>query len=79
MYSPEIREDLIPRVYHAAKSERVHMTTWVNRAVERELALHAQSQPEPQQRKENEGEEITNQLTNDRRMLQVAETVVKIR
>lgn len=57
MYSPEIREDLIPRVYHAAKSEQVPMTTWVNRAVERELALRAQPQTEPQQRKENESDE----------------------
>ena len=57
MYSPEIREDLIPRVYHAAKSERVRMTTWVNRAVERELALRAQPKTEQEERKENESDE----------------------
>ena len=49
MYSPEIREDLVPLVYRAAKSEQVPMTTWVNRAVERELALRAQPQTEQQQ------------------------------
>ncbi len=57
MYSLIIREDLIPRVYHAAKSERVPMTTWVSRAVERELALRAQVETKPQRRKENESDE----------------------
>ena len=56
MYSPEIREDLIPYVYRAAKSEHVPMTTWVNRAVERELALREQPQTEDRPRTENESE-----------------------
>ncbi len=38
MYSPQIRDDLIPRVYHAAKACGVAMTTWVNRAIEAALA-----------------------------------------
>ena len=54
MYSPEIREDLIPYVYRAAKSEHVPMTTWVNRAVERELALREQPSTENQPRMEND-------------------------
>ncbi len=56
MYSPEIREDLIPYVYRAAKSEKVPMTTWVNRAVERELALREQPQTEDRPRAENASE-----------------------
>ena len=54
MYSPEIRENLISRIYHAAKSEKVPMTTWVNRAVERELTLREQPSTENQPRMEND-------------------------
>ena len=65
MYSPEIREDLIPRVYHAAKSDRIPMTAWVSRAVERELALRAQPQTEPQAEKAIEHLEQVNRLTSE--------------
>ena len=34
MYSPKIHENLIPRIYLAAKEAKIPMTTWVNRAVE---------------------------------------------
>jgi len=37
MYSPRIREALIPRVYRAAKETGIPMTAWVNRAIEGEL------------------------------------------
>jgi hypothetical protein len=37
MYSPKISEDLIPRIYRAAKEQEIPMTRWVNRAVERAL------------------------------------------
>ncbi len=37
MYSPQIREDLVMRVYHAAKEGSITMTTWVNKAVEQTL------------------------------------------
>ena len=37
MYSPKIREDLIPRVYRAAKSANVAMTKWVSRVIEEAL------------------------------------------
>ena len=37
MYSPKIREDLIPRIYRAAKSAKVAMTKWVNEAIEKAL------------------------------------------
>ncbi len=37
MYSPHIREDLIPRVFQTAKAAGIRMTTWVNRVIERAL------------------------------------------
>lgn len=38
MYNPKIREDLIPRIYQAAREAGVPMTRWVNHAVETALA-----------------------------------------
>jgi len=38
MYSPKIREDLIPIIYQAARKGRVHMTTFVNRILEKALS-----------------------------------------
>ncbi|RJR45233.1 MAG: hypothetical protein C4576_12345 [Desulfobacteraceae bacterium] len=40
MYSPKIRDDLIPRIYHVAKGAKVPMTRWVNQILERALADH---------------------------------------
>ena len=37
MYSPKIREDLIPQMYQAARQAGVPMTRWVNRLIERAL------------------------------------------
>ena len=37
MYSPKIREDLIPRIYRAAKAAGVHMTSWINQLIEEKL------------------------------------------
>jgi hypothetical protein len=37
VYSPKIREDLIPRIYRAAKAAGVHMTTWINQLIEEKL------------------------------------------
>ncbi len=37
MYSPKIKEDLIPKIYQAAKAERVKMTTLVNRILEKAI------------------------------------------
>jgi hypothetical protein len=42
MYSPKIREDLIPKIYRAAKSAKVAMTKWVNRVIEEALAPEAE-------------------------------------
>jgi hypothetical protein len=37
MYSPKIREDLIPKIYRAAKSAKIAMTKWVNQVIEEAL------------------------------------------
>lgn len=37
MYSPPIRDDLIPRIYRAAKEDGVPMTKWVSDLIEAEL------------------------------------------
>lgn len=50
MYSPKIREDLIPRIYRAAKGAKLPMTAWVNQAVEKSLPEAAQ--PEILKRKD---------------------------
>jgi hypothetical protein len=38
MYSPKIKEALIPQIYRSAKAERIPMTQWVNRALEKALS-----------------------------------------
>ena len=52
MYSPKIREDLIPKIYLAAKKAEVPMTTWVNEAIEE--ALSNRQENEGQGTKEND-------------------------
>jgi len=52
MYSPKIREDLIPKIYQAAKKVDVPMTTWVNEAIEE--ALSNRQEDEGQETKEND-------------------------
>ncbi len=50
MYSPKVREDLIPRIYQAARAAGVPMTRWVNEAVETALGAPRQfggEDPEP--------------------------------
>ena len=47
MYSPKIREDLIPRIYRAAKGAGIKMTQWVNQAIEE--ALPQDEAPEDQE------------------------------
>ena len=37
MYSPRIREALIPRVYRAAKESGIPMTAWVSQVIEEAL------------------------------------------
>lgn len=51
MYSPKIREDLVPRIYRAAKSAKVAMTKWVDQAIEKALPPDAeQTDPETNER-----------------------------
>lgn len=38
MYSPRIRDDLIPRIYRAAKAAGIAMTVWVNQVIEQALS-----------------------------------------
>jgi len=38
MYSPKIKESLIPRIYRLAKERGVKMTVWVNGVLEKALA-----------------------------------------
>ena len=49
MYSPKIAEELIPHLYRWAKSEKVRMTTLVNRIIRKEI--------ENNQRKEKSDEQ----------------------
>jgi hypothetical protein len=42
MYSPRIREALIPRIYQVARETGVAMTTWVNQVIEAALAIPRQ-------------------------------------
>jgi len=52
MYSPKIREDLVPRIYRAAKKSGVKMTVWVNAAVE--LVLNKADEAENEKTKKEE-------------------------
>jgi hypothetical protein len=60
MYSPKIREDLIPKIYQAAKKAEVPMTVWVNEAIEE--ALSNRQEDEGQGTKENESEKEETKL-----------------
>ena len=44
MYSPRIREELVPFIYRAAKESKIPMTVWVNAALAK--ALELQETPE---------------------------------
>lgn len=46
MYSPKIREDLIPRLYRLAKARRIPMTRFVNGIVEKEIQAIEQADQE---------------------------------
>jgi hypothetical protein len=59
MYSPKIREDLIPRIYREAKKAGVKMTVWVNRLIEEKLPESVEINEDEmiQQRKEKRNRE----------------------
>ncbi len=44
MYSPQICDELIPRIYEAAKEAGIAMTTWVNQVVERALSENGKAE-----------------------------------
>jgi hypothetical protein len=54
MYSPKIRENLIPRIYRAAKGAGIAMTTWVNQRIE--TALPEETEFEEQQSSTDQGD-----------------------
>ncbi len=60
MYSPKIREDLVPRIYRAAKEAKVPMTAWVSQAVE--LVLR-DAPREPQRETERKEDSHANDRT----------------
>jgi hypothetical protein len=39
VYSPRIREELVPFIYRAAKESKIPMTVWVNAALAKALKL----------------------------------------
>lgn len=41
MYSPRIRDELIPDIYRAARASGIPMTTWVNQVIEQALSERA--------------------------------------
>ena len=59
MYSPKIREALIPRIYRVAKSTGVPMTQWVNRVIEQSLpethTVHKTNENDSRKEKRNYG------------------------
>jgi hypothetical protein len=57
MYSPKIREHLIPKIYRAAKKADVPMTVWINEAIEEALS----------NRQEDEGEGTKKTILKRRR------------
>ena len=52
MYSPKIREDLVPRIYREAKKSGVKMTVWVSAVIE--LALRKIDEAENEKTKREE-------------------------
>jgi hypothetical protein len=52
MYSPKIRDDLIPKIYQAAKKADMPMTVWVNEVIEE--ALSNRQEDGSQETKEND-------------------------
>jgi len=57
MYSPKIREDLIPKIYHAAKKADVPMTRWVNEAIEEALSNWQEDEGQGTKEKDSKEEE----------------------
>ena len=56
MYSPRIRDDLIPQIYQTARKAGLAMTTWVNQVVERALSENGKEKGQ-EIKDENSGKE----------------------
>ena len=56
MYSPKIREDLVPRIYQQAKKSGVKMTVWVNAVIELALKKIDEAENDQQERRKKDGE-----------------------
>lgn len=54
LYSPKIREDLIPDLYHMAKAEGTKMTKLVNRILETEIKKRKERSDERQDKRDIE-------------------------
>jgi len=52
MYSPKIRDDLIPKIYQAAKKAEVPMTVWVNEAIEEALSNREENDSKKEEEKQ---------------------------
>ena len=46
MYSPRIREALVPFIYRAAKESKIPMTVWVNAALAKALGFQVPPETE---------------------------------
>jgi hypothetical protein len=55
MYSPKIREDLVPRVYREAKKSGVKMTVWVNAVIELALRKIDEAENDQNERRKKDG------------------------
>ncbi len=65
MYSPKIRETLIPRIYRAAREAGLPMTAWVSQAIERALPETAATEQTLNHRKETSDGTHHSLLIND--------------
>ena len=62
MYSPRIRDDLIPDIYRAAKASGIPMTIWVNQAIGEALAEFIKSQKEIGQSKQTQSKRSSSKV-----------------
>lgn len=64
MYSPKIKEDLIPKIYKAARARGIRMTTLVNDILN--MALNEMGGNENEKRDEDGGDSIR-ELSKDQK------------
>lgn len=54
MYSPKIREELVPRIYQEAKKSGVKMTVWVNAVIELMFRIIDEAENEKTERRKKD-------------------------